>query len=63
LGPPERACAAGSAFATQIGSLFPGGPVTVAGALPALEDRDARPSGRSAGRSPGRTSDAAEAAS
>jgi energy-coupling factor transport system ATP-binding protein len=75
LGPPERACAAGSAFATQIGSLFPGGPVTVAGALPALEDRDARSPGRasdgapgrSAGRSPGRSagraSDAAEAAS
>ena len=55
LGPPELACAAGSAFATQIGSLFPGGPVTVAGALPALEDRDAR--------SPGRASDVAEAAS
>ncbi len=36
LGPPERACAAGSAFATQIGSLFPGGPVTVEGALAAL---------------------------
>jgi len=33
LGPPQRACAAGSAFATQIGSLFPDGPVTVAGAL------------------------------
>jgi energy-coupling factor transport system ATP-binding protein len=67
LGPPERACAAGSAFATQIGSLFPGGPVTVAGALPALEDRDTRSqgraAGRSAGRSPGRASDAAEAAS
>jgi energy-coupling factor transporter ATP-binding protein EcfA2 len=38
LGPPARACGAGSAFETQIGSLFPGGPVTVAGALAALGD-------------------------
>jgi energy-coupling factor transporter ATP-binding protein EcfA2 len=59
LGPPERACAAGSAFATQIGSLFPGGPVTVAGALPALEDHNTR----SPGGAPGRPADAAEVAS
>jgi len=58
LGPPERACGAGSAFATQIGSLFPGGPVTVAGALAALED----PSLRSPGHARGRSPDAAEVA-
>ena len=42
LGPPERACAADSPFATQIGSLFPGGPVTVAAALAALAALGAR---------------------
>ena len=36
LGPPARACASGSAFATQIGQLFPGGPVTVNAALAGL---------------------------
>jgi energy-coupling factor transporter ATP-binding protein EcfA2 len=49
LGPPERACAAGSAFATQIGALFPGGPVTVAAVLAEL----AAGAPRSPGRSPG----------
>jgi len=39
LGPPEVAFAAGSEWVTQIGRLFPGGPVTVGGALSAL-DRD-----------------------
>ena len=43
LGPPERACAAGSPFATQIGSLFPGGPVTVAAAQAALGSRGRDP--------------------
>jgi energy-coupling factor transport system ATP-binding protein len=38
LGPPARACGAGSAFETQIGSLFPGGPVTLSGAFAALGD-------------------------
>jgi energy-coupling factor transport system ATP-binding protein len=50
LGPPERACAAGSAFATQIGSLFPGGPVTVGAALAALVDRVTQLPGRSLDR-------------
>ncbi len=36
MGPPMRACAAGSDFATQIGRLFPGGAVTVSAALTAL---------------------------
>jgi energy-coupling factor transport system ATP-binding protein len=50
LGPPEWACAAGSAFATQIGSLFPGGPVTVGAALAALVDRVTQLPGRSLDR-------------
>ena len=45
LGPPQRACAAGSPFATQIGSLFPGGPVTVAAAQAALGSRGRDPVG------------------
>jgi energy-coupling factor transport system ATP-binding protein len=36
LGPPARACASDSAFATPIGQLFPGGPVTVSAALAGL---------------------------
>jgi energy-coupling factor transport system ATP-binding protein len=52
LGPPERACGADSQFATQIGSLFPGGPVTVAGALTALGAGTPDSPGRSPGRSP-----------
>jgi energy-coupling factor transport system ATP-binding protein len=60
LGPPVRACASGSAFATQIGRLFPGGPVTVAGALAALGALGSLgPAGR---RSPGRSPDRVEVA-
>jgi hypothetical protein len=36
LGPPEQALASGSEWATQIGRLLPGGPVTVPAALELL---------------------------
>jgi len=36
LGPPERALSDGSLYATQIGRLYPGGPVTVDGVLARL---------------------------
>ncbi|MEA2646399.1 MAG: energy-coupling factor transport system ATP-binding protein [Chloroflexota bacterium] len=36
LGPPERALSGGATLATQIGSIYPGGPVTVEGLLRCL---------------------------